>query len=179
MEAVQKALKQIKQRDPHEKEFHQAAEEVLTSLIPILEREPKYEKLLPMIVEPERVILFRVPWVDDNGVIQVNRGYRVQFNGAIGPYKGGLRFRSNVNLSVLKFLGFEQIWKNSLTTLPMGGGKGGSDFDPTGNSNGEVMRFCQLFMIELHRRIGTDTHVPAGDIGVGAREIGFLFGLYK
>jgi glutamate dehydrogenase (NADP+) len=124
MEAVQKTLKQIRQRDPHEKEFHQAVEEVLTSLIPILERDPKYEKLLPLIVEPERVVMFRVPWVDDNGVIQVNRGYRVQFNGAIGPYKGGLRFRSNVNLSVLKFLGFEQIWKNSLTILPMGGGKG-------------------------------------------------------
>jgi glutamate dehydrogenase (NADP+) len=167
MEAVQKTLKQIKRRDPHEKEFYQAAEEVLTSLIPILEREPKYQKLLPLIVEPERVIMFRVPWVDDNGVIQVNRGYRIQFNSAIGPYKGGLRFRSNVNLSVLKFLGFEQVWKNSLTTLPMGGGKGGSDFDPAGKSNGEVMRFCQSFMIELHRHIGADTDVPAGDIGVG------------
>jgi glutamate dehydrogenase (NADP+) len=179
MHAVQKVLAQIKQRDPHEREFHQAAEEVLTSLIPILEREPKYEKLLPLIVEPERVIMFRVPWVDDNGVLQVNRGYRVQFNGAIGPYKGGLRFRSNVNLSVLKFLGFEQVWKNSLTTLPMGGGKGGSDFDPAGKSDGEVMRFCQSFMIELHRHIGADTDVPAGDIGVGAREIGFMFGMYK
>jgi glutamate dehydrogenase (NADP+) len=179
MEAVQKTLKQIKQRDPHEKEFHQAAEEVLTSLIPILEREPKYQKLLPFIVEPERVVMFRVPWVDDNGVIQVNRGYRVQFNGAIGPYKGGLRFRSNVNLSVLKFLGFEQVWKNSLTTLPMGGAKGGSDFDPAGKSDGEVMRFCQSFMIELHRHIGADTDVPAGDIGVGAREIGYMFGMYK
>jgi glutamate dehydrogenase (NADP+) len=179
MEAVQKTLKQIRQRDPNEREFHQAAEEVLTSLIPILEREPKYEKLLPLIVEPERVIMFRVPWVDDNGVIQVNRGYRVQFNSAIGPYKGGLRFRSNVNLSVLKFLGFEQVWKNSLTTLPMGGGKGGSDFDPSGKSNGEVMRFCQSFMIELQRHIGADTDVPAGDIGVGAREIGYMFGMYK
>jgi glutamate dehydrogenase (NADP+) len=172
-------LKQIKQRDPNEKEFHQAAQEVLTSLIPILEREPKYQKLLPLIVEPERVIMFRVPWVDDNGVIQVNRGYRIQFNSAIGPYKGGLRFRSNVNLSVLKFLGFEQVWKNSLTTLPMGGGKGGSDFDPSGKSNGEVMRFCQSFMIELYRHIGADTDVPAGDIGVGGREIGFMFGIYK
>jgi glutamate dehydrogenase (NADP+) len=179
MHAVQKTLKQIKQRDPNEREFHQAAEEVLTSLIPILEREPKYEKILPLIVEPERVLMFRVPWVDDNGVIQVNRGYRVQFNGAIGPYKGGLRFRSTVNLSVLKFLGFEQVWKNSLTTLPMGGGKGGSDFDPAGKSTGEVMRFCQSFMIELHRHIGPDTDVPAGDIGVGAREIGFMFGMYK
>jgi glutamate dehydrogenase (NADP+) len=179
MEAVQKTLKQIKQRDPHEREFHQATEEVLTSLRPILEREPKYEKLLPLIVEPERVIMFRVPWVDDNGIVQVNRGYRVQFNSAIGPYKGGLRFRSNVNLSVLKFLGFEQVWKNSLTTLPMGGGKGGSDFDPSGKSNGEVMRFCQSFMIELYRHIGANTDVPAGDIGVGAREIGYLFGMYK
>jgi glutamate dehydrogenase (NADP+) len=179
MEAVQKILKQIKQRDPHEREFHQAAEEVLTSLRPILEHEPKYEKLLPLIVEPERIIMFRVPWVDDNGIVQVNRGYRVQFNSAIGPYKGGLRFRSNVNLSVLKFLGFEQVWKNSLTTLPMGGGKGGSDFDPSGKSNGEVMRFCQSFMIELYRHIGANTDVPAGDIGVGAREIGYLFGMYK
>jgi glutamate dehydrogenase (NADP+) len=179
MHAVQKVLTQIKQRDPHEPEFHQAVQEVLTSLIPILEREPKYEKLLPLIVEPERIIMFRVPWVDDNGMIQVNRGYRVQFNGAIGPYKGGLRFRSNVNLSVLKFLGFEQVWKNSLTTLPMGGGKGGSDFDPADKSNGEVMRFCQSFMIELHRHIGADTDVPAGDIGVGAREIGYMFGMYK
>jgi glutamate dehydrogenase (NADP+) len=179
MHAVEKVLQQVKQRDPHEREFHQAVEEVLTSLVPIIEREPKYEKLLPLIVEPERVIMFRVPWVDDNGVIQVNRGYRVQFNGAIGPYKGGLRFRSNVNLSVLKFLGFEQVWKNSLTTLPMGGGKGGSDFDPAGKSNGEVMRFCQSFMIELHRHIGADTDVPAGDIGVGGREIGYMFGMYK
>jgi glutamate dehydrogenase (NADP+) len=179
METIQKTLKEIKQRDPHEQEFHQAAEEVLMSLRPILEREPKYEKLLPLIVEPERIIMFRVPWVDDNGIIQVNRGYRVQFNSAIGPYKGGLRFRSNVNLSVLKFLGFEQVWKNSLTTLPMGGGKGGSDFDPSGKSNGEVMRFCQSFMIELHRHIGPNTDVPAGDIGVGAREIGYMFGMYK
>jgi glutamate dehydrogenase (NADP+) len=179
MEAVQAVLAQIKERDPLEKEFYQAAEEVLTSLVPILEQDPKYQKLLPMIVEPERVIMFRVPWVDDAGVLRVNRGYRIQFNSAIGPYKGGLRLRSNVNLSVLKFLGFEQVWKNSLTTLPMGGAKGGSDFDPAGKSDGEVMRFCQSFMIELHRHIGSDTDVPAGDIGVGAREIGYLFGMFK
>jgi glutamate dehydrogenase (NADP+) len=179
MECVKAVLAQINQRDPNEKEFYQAAEEVLTSLVPILEREPKYLKLLPMIIEPERVVMFRVPWVDDNGVIRVNRGYRIQFNGAIGPYKGGLRFRNNVNLSVLKFLGFEQVWKNSLTTLPMGGAKGGSDFDPAGKSDGEVMRFCQSFMIELQRHIGADTDVPAGDIGVGAREIGYMFGMYK
>jgi glutamate dehydrogenase (NADP+) len=179
MECVKAILAQIKQRDPNEKEFHQAAEEVLTSLVPILDKEPKYQKLVPMIVEPERVIMFRVPWIDDNGVMRVNRGFRIQFNSAIGPYKGGLRFRSNVNLSVLKFLGFEQVWKNSLTTLPMGGGKGGSDFDPAGKSDGEVMRFCQSFMIELHRHIGADTDVPAGDIGVGAREIGYMFGMYK
>jgi len=179
MDAVKKALEQIHVRDPNEKEFYQAAEEVLTSLIPILEKEPKYQKLLPLIIEPERVIMFRVPWVDDSGSIQINRGYRVQFNSAIGPYKGGLRFRSNVNLSVLKFLGFEQIWKNSLTTLPMGGAKGGSDFDPAGKSDAEVMRFCQSFMIELQRHIGADTDVPAGDIGVGAREIGYMFGMYK
>jgi glutamate dehydrogenase (NADP+) len=179
MECVNAVLAQIRQRDPNEKEFYQAAEEVLTSLVPILEKEPKYQKLLPMIIEPERVVMFRVPWVDDNGVIRVNRGYRIQFNGAIGPYKGGLRFRNNVNLSVLKFLGFEQVWKNSLTTLPMGGAKGGSDFDPAGKSDGEVMRFCQSFMIELQRHIGADTDVPAGDIGVGAREIGYMFGMYK
>ncbi|OHT14319.1 NADP-specific glutamate dehydrogenase [Tritrichomonas foetus] len=179
MQAVQRVLADIKARDPHEKEYHQAVEEVLTSLIPILEAEPKYQKLLPLMVEPERVIMFRVPWVDDNGIIQVNRGYRIQFNSAIGPYKGGLRFRNNVNLSILKFLGFEQTWKNSLTTLPMGGAKGGSDFDPAGKSDGEVMRFCQSFMIELQRHIGADCDVPAGDIGVGAREIGYLFGMYK
>lgn len=179
MDAVKKILEQVKARDPNELEFQQAVEEVLHSLVPILEQEPKYLKLLPMIVEPERVIMFRVPWVDDKGEIQVNRGFRVQFNSAIGPYKGGCRFRGNVNLSVLKFLGFEQVWKNSLTTLPMGGGKGGSDFDPAGKSDGEVMRFCQSFMIELARHIGADTDVPAGDIGVGAREIGYMFGMYK
>ena len=179
MQAVQDILQVIRQRDPDQKLFIQAVEEVLTSLIPILEKEPKYQKLLPMIVEPERVIMFRVPWVDDSGQIQVNRGFRVQFNGAIGPYKGGLRFRNDVNLSVLKFLGFEQVWKNSLTTLPMGGAKGGSDFDPSGKSDGEVMRFCQSFMMELQRHIGPDCDVPAGDIGVGAREIGYMFGMYK
>jgi glutamate dehydrogenase (NADP+) len=179
MESVKATLAQVKERDPTQREFHQAVEEVLTSLVPILEKEPKYQQLLPMIVEPERTIMFRVPWVDDNGVLRVNRGFRVQFNSAIGPYKGGLRFRNNVNLSVLKFLGFEQVWKNSLTTLPMGGAKGGSDFDPAGKSDGEVMRFCQSFMIELHRHIGADTDVPAGDIGVGAREIGYMFGMYK
>ena len=179
MQAVEKVLADIKRRDPNEKEFQQAVEEVLRSLVPILEKEPKYQKLLPMIVEPERVIMFRVPWVDDKGEIQVNRGFRVQFNSAIGPYKGGCRFRGNVTLSVLKFLGFEQVWKNSLTTLPMGGGKGGSDFDPEGKSDGEVMRFCQSFMIELSRHIGADTDIPAGDIGVGAREIGYMFGMYK
>ncbi|OHS99456.1 glutamate dehydrogenase [Tritrichomonas foetus] len=179
MQAIQDTIASIKRRDPDQKEFIQATEEVLTSLVPILEKEPKYQKLLPLMVEPERVILFRVPWVNDAGVIQVNRGFRVQFNSAIGPYKGGCRFRGNVNLSVLKFLGFEQVWKNSLTTLPMGGGKGGSDFDPAGKSDGEVMRFCQSFMIELQRHIGPDCDVPAGDIGVGAREIGYMFGMYK
>lgn len=166
-------------RDPDQKEFHQAVEEVLMSLIPILKAEPKYQKVLPFIVEPERTITFRVPWEDDKGQMHINRGYRVQFNSAIGPFKGGLRFRSNVNLSILKFLGFEQVFKNSLTTLPMGGAKGGSDFDPSGKSDNEIMRFCQSFMIELNRHIGADCDVPAGDIGVGAREIGYLFGMYK
>ncbi|OHT06429.1 NADP-specific glutamate dehydrogenase [Tritrichomonas foetus] len=179
MQAVQEVLEIVRKRDPDQKEFIQAVEEVLTSLVPILEKEPKYQKLLPLMIEPERVIMFRVPWVDDSGVIRVNRGFRVQFNSAIGPYKGGCRFRGNVNLSILKFLGFEQVWKNSLTTLPMGGGKGGSDFDPSGKSDGEVMRFCQSFMIELQRHIGPDCDVPAGDIGVGAREIGYMFGMYK
>lgn len=179
MQCVQEVLEQVKARDPDQPEFVQAVTEVLTSLVPVLEQEPKYQQLLPLMVEPERMIMFRVPWVDDKGVIRVNRGYRVQFNSAIGPYKGGLRFRSNVNLSILKFLGFEQVWKNSLTTLPMGGGKGGSDFDPAGKSNGEIMRFCQSFMMELQRYIGPDTDVPAGDIGVGAREIGYMFGMYK
>ncbi|EAY15168.1 glutamate dehydrogenase, putative [Trichomonas vaginalis G3] len=179
MEAVQKTLEIVRARDPDQKEFIQAVTEVLTSLVPILEKEPKYQKLLPALVEPERVIMFRVPWVNDKGEMMVNRGFRVQFNSAIGPYKGGCRFRGNVNLSILKFLGFEQVFKNSLTTLPMGGGKGGSDFDPAGKSDGEVMRFCQSFMLELQRHIGGNTDVPAGDIGVGAREIGYMFGQYK
>jgi glutamate dehydrogenase (NADP+) len=171
----------LKQRNGNEPEFLQAVEEVLESLEPVVEADPRYEQqnVIGRIVEPERVILFRVPWVDDQGNIQVNRGYRVQYNSAIGPYKGGLRFHPTVNLSVIKFLGFEQIFKNSLTTLPMGGGKGGSDFDPKGKSDAEVMRFCQSFMNELFRHVGADTDVPAGDIGVGAREIGYLFGQYK
>ena len=168
-------------RTPGETEFHQAVEEVASSIWPVLERRPAYAeaKILERMVEPERVISFRVPWVDDGGQIQVNRGYRVEMNSAIGPYKGGLRFRGNVDLSVLKFLAFEQTLKNALTTLPLGGGKGGSDFDPKGRSDGEVMRFCQAFMSELFRHIGSHTDVPAGDIGVGAREVGFLFGQYK
>ena len=168
-------------RNAEQKEYLQAVEEVLESLEPVVEAHPEYEKasLIERLVEPERIIMFRVPWVDDAGKVQVNRGYRVQFNSAIGPYKGGLRFHSSVNLSILKFLGFEQTFKNSLTTLPMGGGKGGSDFDPHGKSDAEVMRFCQSFMTELYRHIGPDTDVPAGDIGVGGREIGFLFGQYK
>jgi glutamate dehydrogenase (NADP+) len=171
----------LKQRNGNEPEFLQAVEEVLESLEPVVEADPRYEQqnVIGRIVEPERVIMFRVPWVDDQGNIQVNRGYRVQYNSAIGPYKGGLRFHPTVNLSVIKFLGFEQIFKNSLTTLPMGGGKGGSDFDPKGKSDAEVMRFCQSFMNELFRHVGADTDVPAGDIGVGAREIGYLFGQYK
>ena len=168
-------------RDPDQKEFHQAVLEVLEGLEPMVERHPEMEKagLLERFVEPERVVTFRVPWTDDNGKVQVNRGYRVQFNSAIGPYKGGLRFHPTVNLSILKFLGFEQVLKNSLTGLPIGGGKGGSDFDPKGKSDAEVMRFCQSFMTELQRHIGQFTDVPAGDIGVGGREIGFLFGQYK
>ena len=174
-------LDDLKKKSAHEPEFLQAVEEVLESLEPVVEADPRYERqnIIGRIVEPERIVMFRVPWVDDSGKVQVNRGYRVQFNSAIGPYKGGLRFHPTVNLSVIKFLGFEQIFKNSLTTLPMGGGKGGSDFDPKGKSDGEVMRFCQSFMTELQRHIGPDTDVPAGDIGVGAREIGFLFGQYK
>ena len=174
-------LDDLKVKSAHEPEFLQAVEEVRESLEPVVEADPRYERqnIIGRIVEPERVVMFRVPWVDDSGKVQVNRGYRVQFNSAIGPYKGGLRFHPTVNLSVIKFLGFEQIFKNSLTTLPMGGGKGGSDFDPKGKSDGEVMRFCQSFMTELQRHIGPDTDVPAGDIGVGAREIGFLFGQYK
>ena len=168
-------------RNAEQKEYLQAVEEVLESLEPVVEAHPEYEKasLIERLVEPERIIMFRVPWVDDAGKVQVNRGYRVQFNSAIGPYKGGLRFHSSVNLSILKFLGFEQCFKNSLTSLPMGGGKGGSDFDPKGKSDGEIMRFCQSFMTELCRHIGPDCDVPAGDIGTGGREIGYMFGQYK
>ena len=171
----------LKQRNADQPEFLQAVEEVLESLQPVVQARPELEKagIIERLVEPERIVMFRVPWVDDNGKVQVNRGYRVQFNSAIGPYKGGLRFHPSVNLSILKFLGFEQIFKNSLTTLPIGGGKGGSDFDPKGKSDAEVMRFCQSFMTELQRHIGPDTDVPAGDIGVGGREIGFMYGQYK
>lgn len=171
----------VKKRNPGELEFHQAVDEVLTSLSPMMDRHPEYRdaKILERITEPERVLMFRVPWFDDKGEIQVNRGFRIEFNSAIGPYKGGLRFHPTVNLGILKFLAFEQIFKNSLTTLPMGGGKGGSDFDPKGKTDNEVMRFCQSFMTELSRHIGPDTDIPAGDIGVGGREIGYLFGQYK
>ncbi len=171
----------VKERNAYEPEFLQAVHEVAETVIPFIENNPKYQgkKLLERMVEPERVLMFRVPWVDDNGETQVNRGYRVEFNSAIGPYKGGLRFHPSVNLSILKFLGFEQVFKNSLTTLPMGGGKGGSDFNPKGKSDREVMAFCQSFMTELSRHIGPDTDVPAGDIGVGGREIGYMFGQYK
>jgi len=174
-------MEKVKAKDPNQPEFQQAVYEVAESLLPFIDSHPKYEKakILERIVEPERVIMFRVPWVDDNGEVQVNRGFRIQMNGAIGPYKGGLRFHRTVNLSILKFLAFEQIFKNALTTLPMGGGKGGSDFDPNNRSDGEVMRFCQSFMTELVRYVGPNTDVPAGDIGVGGREIGFLFGQYK
>ncbi len=168
-------------KNPGEQEFHQAVREVIESVMPYIEKNPKYEKakILERMVEPERTIIFRVPWIDDKGEVQVNRGYRIEMNSAIGPYKGGLRFHPSVNLGILKFLAFEQVFKNSLTTLPMGGGKGGSDFDPKGKSDNEVMRFCQSFMIELSKYIGPNTDVPAGDIGVGGREIGFLFGQYK
>ncbi|TYP99727.1 glutamate dehydrogenase/leucine dehydrogenase [Tenacibaculum adriaticum] len=171
----------VKERNPHEPEFLQAVHEVAEAIIPFIESNSKYKgkKLLERMVEPERTLMFRVPWVDDSGETQVNRGYRVEFNSAIGPYKGGLRFHPSVNLSILKFLGFEQVFKNSLTTLPMGGGKGGSDFNPKGKSDREVMAFCQSFMTELARHIGPNTDVPAGDIGVGGREIGFMFGQYK
>ncbi len=174
-------MEKVKAANPHEKEFLQAVQEVAETVIPVIEETPKYKesRILERIVEPERTIIFRVPWMDDNGNVQVNRGFRVEFNSAIGPYKGGLRFHPSVNLSILKFLGFEQIFKNSLTTLPMGGGKGGSDFDPKGKSDREVMRFCQSFMTELSRHIGPNTDVPAGDIGVGGREIGYMFGQYK
>ncbi|MBF2485376.1 NADP-specific glutamate dehydrogenase [Listeria welshimeri] len=180
-EYAARVFETIKQRNPGETEFHQAAEEFLNSVIPVLAKEPKYEAngILEQLTEPERLISFRVPWVDDSGAVNVNRGYRVQFNSAIGPYKGGLRFHPSVTGSIVKFLGFEQIFKNSLTGLPIGGGKGGSDFDPKGKSDAEVMRFCQSFMTELQKHIGPDTDVPAGDIGVGGREIGYLFGQYK
>lgn len=174
-------LDYVKDRDPHQPEFLQAVEEVMASLWPFIQKNPRYanDALLERLVEPERAIQFRVAWMDDQGQTQVNRGFRVQFNSAIGPFKGGLRFHPSVNLSILKFLGFEQVFKNSLTTLPMGGGKGGSDFDPKGKSDAEVMRFCQAFMMELYRHIGSNTDVPAGDIGVGGREVGFLAGMYK
>ena len=178
---IEAFMDRVRAKNGHEPEFLQAVQEVAEAVIPIVEATPKYKaaKILDRIVEPERTIIFRVPWVDDKGEVQVNRGYRVEFNSAIGPYKGGLRFHPSVNLSILKFLGFEQIFKNSLTTLPMGGGKGGSDFDPKGKSDNEVMKFCQSFMTELSRHIGADTDVPAGDIGVGGREIGYMFGQYK
>lgn len=181
IESVESFLAHLKKRDPDQPEFHQAVEEVLRSLWPFLEANPHYltSGVLERICEPERAVVFRVSWVDDQGKVQVNRGFRIQMNSAIGPYKGGLRFHPTVNLGVLKFLAFEQTFKNSLTSLPMGGGKGGSDFDPKGKSDAEVMRFCQAFMSELYRHIGADVDVPAGDIGVGAREIGFLFGQYK
>jgi glutamate dehydrogenase (NADP+) len=178
---VNEFMAKVIARNPGESEFHQAVKEVVESLMPVVEENPKYKfaKILERMTEPERVILFRVPWVDDNGEIHINKGYRIEMNSAIGPYKGGLRFHPTVNLGILKFLAFEQVFKNSLTTLPMGGGKGGSDFDPKGKSDQEVMRFCQSFMTELQRHIGADTDVPAGDIGVGGREIGYLFGQYK
>ena len=180
-EKIDAFLKLVKDKNSHETEFLQAVHEVAETVIPFIEKNPKYQgkMLLERMVEPERTIIFRVPWIDDQGDIHVNRGFRVQFNSAIGPYKGGLRFHPSVNLSILKFLGFEQVFKNSLTTLPMGGGKGGSDFNPKGKSDNEVMRFCQSFMTELFRHIGPNTDVPAGDIGVGGREIGYLFGQYK
>jgi glutamate dehydrogenase (NADP+) len=181
MSYAQNVIELVKKRDPGQPEFHQAVTEVLESLEPALDRTPKYEqnKILERFVEPERQLMFRVPWLDDKGQIQVNRGFRVQFSSVIGPYKGGLRLHPSVNLGILKFLGFEQVLKNSLTTLPMGGAKGGSDFDPKGKSDNEVMRFCQSFMTELFRHIGENTDVPAGDIGTGGREIGFMFGQYK
>src|SRR6478736_2416072 len=174
-------MAEVKAKNPNEPEFHQAVQEVVESLTLVLDREPRYRKakILERIIEPERVIMFRVGWQDDDGEIQLNRGYRVEWCSAIGPYKGGLRFHPTVYLGLLKFLAFEQVFKNALTTLPMGGGKGGSDFDPHGKSDDEVMRFCQAFMCELFRHVGPETDVPAGDIGVGAREIGFLFGMYK
>lgn len=180
-EYVNEVFETVQNRNPNEYEFHQAVKEIFDSLIPVIEKHPIYRKqgILERIVEPERLITFRVPWVDDTGKVQVNRGFRVQYNSAIGPYKGGLRFHPSVNASIIKFLGFEQIFKNSLTGLPIGGGKGGSDFDPKGKSDGEIMRFCQSFMSELYHHIGHNTDVPAGDIGVGAREISYMFGMYK
>ena len=180
-EYVQKLMAEVKSKNPNEPEFHQAVEEIVESLEIVLQRHPEYRsaQILERMVEPERVLMFRVPWMDDQGDIHINRGFRIEMNSAIGPYKGGLRFHPSVNLGILKFLAFEQVFKNSLTTLPMGGGKGGSDFDPKGKSDNEVMRFCQSFMTELYRHIGAHTDVPAGDIGVGAREIGYLFGQYK
>lgn len=181
MSYVSEQLEKLNAKNAGEPEFLQAAKEVLTSLEPVIEQNPQYEaaSILERITEPERQIIFRVPWVDDNGKVQVNRGFRVQFNSAIGPYKGGIRFHPSVNLGIIKFLGFEQIFKNSLTGLPIGGGKGGADFDPKGKSDREIMAFCQSFMTELYRHIGADTDVPAGDIGVGAREIGYMYGQYK
>ena len=178
---MEKIVEMIQARDPEQREFHQAVDEVIESVKPVLDRNPEYRQqaVLERITEPERVVMFRVPWMADNGHVQVNRGFRVEMNSAIGPYKGGLRFHPSVNLGIIKFLAFEQVFKNSLTTLAMGGGKGGSDFDPKGKSDMEVMRFCQSFMAELYRHIGPNTDVPAGDIGVGAREIGYLFGMYK
>ncbi|MDI6731208.1 MAG: NADP-specific glutamate dehydrogenase [Candidatus Margulisbacteria bacterium] len=178
---VKGIIEQVKKRNPGEAEFHQAVEEVLESIAPVLEKHPEYKtaKIAERVVEPERQLMFRVPWQDDKGQVQVNRGFRIEFNSAIGPYKGGLRFHPSVYLGIIKFLGFEQIFKNSLTGLAMGGGKGGADFDPKGKSDSEVMRFCQSFMAELFRHIGPDTDVPAGDIGVGGREIGFMYGMYK
>ena len=179
--AVDTFMAAVTAKNPEQKEFLQAVQEVVESLMPVIDKHPEYRKakILERIVEPERVIMFRVPWVDDNGTVQVNRAMRVEFNSAIGPYKGGLRFHPSVNLGIVKFLGFEQIFKNALTTLPMGGGKGGCDFDPKGKSDNEVMHFCQSFMSELFRHIDADVDVPAGDIGVGGREIGFMFGQYK
>lgn len=181
MEYIDTLIREIRLKNPHEPEFLQAVQEVLTSIKPIIETHPEWIKngVMPRLVEPERILIFRVPWVDDQGNVQVNRGFRVQFNSAIGPYKGGLRFHPAVNLSVIKFLAFEQTLKNALTGLPLGGAKGGSDFDPKGKSEGEIMRFCQNFMTELYRHLGSNADVPAGDLGVGAREIGFLYGMYK
>lgn len=180
-ELVSQYMEQITRRDPQEREFHQAAGEVLESVAKVFDRRPEYRRagILDRVIEPERVVMFRVPWVDDKGDVQVNRGFRVQWSSALGPYKGGLRFHKSVTLSIMKFLAFEQTFKNALTTLPMGGGKGGSDFSPRGRSDGEIMRFCQSFVTELHRHVGPDTDVPAGDVGVGGREIGYMYGQYK